>query len=185
MATDASHCLARYQTLADNVHDSAKHLEAQVNDHQGFQDACQNARDWINAAQDKLVSCVDVRGDRQTLESKREKIEVDACGDDLCAIFFLFQNLLALKPDGQAKIRTASEKASLALPNTAARGQDAIKSELKSLSDDFETWNASVNETSSHLGEGFYIYIGRLTFFSVCQRKLFTNGLSLIIRLRS
>ena len=43
-----------------------------------YQDACQDARDWLNVAQDKLVSCADVRGDRHSLEAKREKTEVRA-----------------------------------------------------------------------------------------------------------
>jgi nesprin-1 len=139
MASDASQFLARYQALADSVKDSTKQMEAQVAEHQGFHDACQDAREWLNLAHDKLVACSDVRGDRQTLETKREKVE----------------ELLSMKPEGQAKLRTASERAEIVLPSTSPRGQEAVKSEFKSLSEDFETWNSSVTDTSSQLGRLF------------------------------
>ena len=54
----------------------SRRYELHVGDHQSYQDACQEARDWLNMAQDKLVSCADVRGDRHSLEAKREKTEV-------------------------------------------------------------------------------------------------------------
>ena len=48
--------------------------QQRVANHQQYQDLHQDARDWLNNAQDKLVSCADVRGDRHSLEAKRQKV---------------------------------------------------------------------------------------------------------------
>lgn len=110
-----------------------------MTDHQTYQDVSQEARDWLNSAQDKLVSCADVRGDRHSLDAKRQKIE----------------DLLSLKPEGQARMRSVAEKAGVTSPNTAPRGQDMIRGELKSLMDDMDSWTSAVNDTSAQLGEKF------------------------------
>ncbi len=68
--------------------------------------------------------------------------------------FSLFpsQGLVDLKGEGDIKVKSASEKAAATLPNTSPRGQDIIRSELKSLTEDFDNWATSVMETSALLG---------------------------------
>ena len=58
-----------------------------------------------------------------------------------------------MKNEGELKIQHVTDRAAAVLPNTSTRGQDIIKTELKSVSDDFDTWSATVNDTSSQIGE--------------------------------
>ena len=135
MSSQATQLVKRYDSIAEVVCDFVKRCEGYVNDHQSYQDVSQDARDFLNTAQDKLVVCSDIRGDRHSLNSKKEKLD----------------ELVQMKPEGQAKLRSATEKGKSTVPNTASRGQDVIREELKSLADDFDSWMANVSETSSLL----------------------------------
>ena len=58
-----------------------------------------------------------------------------------------------MKSEGEVKIQHVTDRVAAVLPNTSTRGQDMIKADLKSVSDDFDAWSASVSDTSSQIGE--------------------------------
>ena len=73
LTSEVSQLVSRYHAVADSFKDLGCRCETSVAEHQGYQDSCQDMRDWLNGAQDKLIACADIRGDRHTLEAKKQE----------------------------------------------------------------------------------------------------------------
>ena len=80
-------------------------------EHQKYQDLYQDARDWLHAAQDQLLACAEVRGDRTSLQAKQHKMT----------------DMLASTSQGQAKVKAAEDAALRVLPYTSPAGQEQVK----------------------------------------------------------
>lgn len=59
--------------LQEHVHD----FEQFVADHQQYNDAYNSCVEWLNNIQEKLFVCADVAGDRHTIQSRLDKIQVE------------------------------------------------------------------------------------------------------------
>lgn len=64
--------LSNLLLLQEHVHD----YEQFVADHQQYNDAYNNCIEWLNNIREKLSVCADVSGDRHTIQSRLDKIQV-------------------------------------------------------------------------------------------------------------
>lgn len=52
-------------------------FEFAMKEHQQYQDAYHDLQDWLNASREKLDMCADRSGDKLSLQTKRERIQVN------------------------------------------------------------------------------------------------------------
>ena len=124
----------RYRALGGSVRDLQKLCEGRMQEHQGYQDAFVDARDWLNHATEKLESCSDIRGDRHSIEAKLQKI----------------QDLNLAKDSGEQKITAAKQKGQAISTNTSHLGVEAIQGDLDTLGQD---WEAFLVSLADHKGQ--------------------------------
>ncbi|ESO86156.1 hypothetical protein LOTGIDRAFT_167389 [Lottia gigantea] len=125
----------KYNTLCSFAKESVKNLENGVDEHEKYQDATQQCRDWMSVTNDKLAVCGEVGGDKKSLQNRLDRVE------DL-------KNSLK---DGEAKVKNAHYHGEKAMQTTAPQGQATVQHELNTLTQDWENLVDRMGETQQGL----------------------------------
>lgn len=120
-----------YVTLQEQV----ERCEQNIEDHKAYNDKHKDSTDWIQAQQQELTECSDIPSDNEALESKLSSI----------------QALTAANEDGLSKFNSTLESGERLYPNTSNEGREGIRRELRSLRDEWENYNDTLNETQRNL----------------------------------
>ena len=109
--------------------------EQDVEDHQAYQQACNDLITWLRGAREKLATCSDTYGDKITITAKADKLQSIA-------------NEMPLGSDMIARVKVAGDKV---MPSTSCAGQARIQQEHQNLTTDFEDLQSQVAQTQISL----------------------------------
>lgn len=68
---------AKYGALRQAAQAQVKKAENEVEQHQKLQDLHQQCQDWMAATKDKLAVCAEASGDRQAIQNRLDKVQVE------------------------------------------------------------------------------------------------------------
>ncbi|KAK6181528.1 hypothetical protein SNE40_009363 [Patella caerulea] len=125
----------KYNSLCTESKLLVTNAEEGVDEHEKYQDALQQCRDWMISTRDKLAVCAEQGGDKQALENRLDRVK----------------DLHAGLRDGEAKINTAHLHGEKTLHTTGPHGQSIITHELSTLTQDWETLVERMGETQQGL----------------------------------
>lgn len=114
-----THTYVRFIFLQDIL----KKCETAVNDHKAFIDKYNQSVSWLTAAQDKLARCVEMQGDRSTLQKRRE----------------IGNEILGEKQTALSLLNTTVQLGEKLYPSTSEDGREAVRIQLEDLQGTFDT----------------------------------------------
>jgi len=124
-ATQAKHILNRFDSVARAISKLRDEREDQYRDHKAYKEAYDEMSGWLNRAKEKIL----------LLRSKPE-------GDrffDIEIVKSTLASLINKKPQGALLLEKLHQYGEVSIASSSPEGKNAIKSEIKSLEDSFDS----------------------------------------------
>ncbi|CAH1803094.1 unnamed protein product, partial [Owenia fusiformis] len=122
LARETDLVVDRYHKALDKVEDLLRECDNAVSDHIIYQEALDNATEWIESTREKLTPLSSLEGDRHTTQAK-------------------------LLKDGQNLLHTMQTWGEKTLTNSSLSGRDTIRQNLQKTHQDYETLTKRLADT--------------------------------------
>ncbi|KAK3865215.1 hypothetical protein Pcinc_029165 [Petrolisthes cinctipes] len=143
---------SRFKSIQVTAKEILKKCEIGVNNHKAFIEKYNQSVGWLTVAQDKLAKCVEMQGDRATLQKRLE----------------IIKELLGEKQNALSLVNTTVEHGEKLYPSTSEDGREAIRIQLEDLQGAFDT----LFDSSSTMERDLHSKMNRWTTFEDASENL-------------
>ncbi|XP_043257159.1 nesprin-1 isoform X10 [Colletes gigas] len=126
---------AKYDQLNKLISEKIRNLEKQVNDHEKFQQAHNEAADWVRHAKLELHQHCDTHGEKERIIERENKVN----------------QIIASLPRGETLISRVIELSDAVISSTGPEGQEAIRQDMKQLQTNWKSLQAQCFESRKTL----------------------------------
>lgn len=127
------------RTQKDNIFTSRfssfQNLEDQVKDHERFQQALNEASDWVRRTKVELQQYSDTHGEKERIVERENKIN----------------QIISSLPRGDTLISKVIELSDVVIAKTGPEGQDSIKQDMKQMQADWKSLQAQCHDSQRTL----------------------------------
>nr|XP_033322974.1 nesprin-1 [Megalopta genalis] len=127
--------IAKYNDLNKLIAEKIRKLEEQVNDHEKFQQALNEASDWVRHAKLELQQHCDTHGEKERIVERESKVD----------------QIVASLPRGESLISKVIELSDGVIAGTGPEGQETVEQETKRLQADWKSLQARCHESQNVL----------------------------------
>ncbi|XP_078048160.1 muscle-specific protein 300 kDa isoform X4 [Augochlora pura] len=123
--------IAKYNELNKLIAEKIRKLEEQVNDHEKFQQALNEASDWVRQAKLELQQHCDTHGEKERIVERENKVN----------------RIVASLPKGEALISRVIQLSDGVIAGTGPEGQETVEQDAKRLQADWKSLQARCHES--------------------------------------
>ncbi|XP_076667923.1 muscle-specific protein 300 kDa isoform X16 [Andrena cerasifolii] len=127
--------IAKYDELTKLISEKIRDLDDQVNDHERFQQAHNEASDWVRHTKLELQQHCDTHGEKERIIERENKVN----------------QIIASLPRGEALISKVIQLSDAVIASTGPEGQEAIKQDVKQLQANWKSLQAQCHESQNTL----------------------------------
>nr|XP_034172930.1 nesprin-1 isoform X14 [Osmia lignaria] len=127
--------IAKYDELNKLIAEKIKNLEEQVNDHEKFQQAHNEAADWVRHTKLELQQNCDTHGEKDRIIERENKVN----------------QIIASLPKGENLISKVIQLSDAVIASTGPEGQETIKQDVKQLQANWKSLQAQCHESQKTL----------------------------------
>lgn len=143
--------LNRFDKLQEMLAKNIENLENQVNNHENYKQALNEAQDWLRKTRIEIEQCSDSHGEKDLVVDKLNKLkEIDS---------------LTLT-EGKSLLDTAEKLSENVIITSGNEGQDLVKQEIKQLKIDWENLQVQSRNAKSNLDSCLSSWTDFLTKFT-------------------
>ncbi|KAK2588097.1 hypothetical protein KPH14_004158 [Odynerus spinipes] len=127
--------IAKYEEIKHSIADKINKLENQIKDHEKFQQAYNEAADWVRQTKLELQQHSDTHGDKAQVLERENKIS----------------QIISSLPKGDKLISRVIELRDAVISSTGTEGQDSIEQDVKQLQRDWSSLQSQCHESHQTL----------------------------------
>ncbi|XP_014483634.1 PREDICTED: nesprin-1 isoform X6 [Dinoponera quadriceps] len=126
----------KYDTSKKLISEKIRNLEDQVKDHERFQQALNEAADWVRRTKVELQQYSDTHGEKERIIERENKVN----------------QIISSLPKGDTLISKVIELSDVVIAKTGPEGQDSIKQDMKQIQVDWKSLQAQCQNSQRVLG---------------------------------
>ncbi|XP_054006700.1 muscle-specific protein 300 kDa isoform X2 [Hylaeus anthracinus] len=126
---------AKYDQLNKLISDKIRNLEEQVNDHEKFQQAQNEAADWVRQTKLELQQHCDTHGEKERIIEREKKVD----------------RIIASLPRGETLISKVIQLSDAVISSTGPEGQEAIGQDVKQLQSNWKSLQSQCHDSQKTL----------------------------------
>ncbi|XP_043492348.1 nesprin-1 [Polistes fuscatus] len=123
--------IAKYESIKQSIADKINKLENQIKDHEKFQQAYNEAADWVRQTKLELQQHSDTHGDKGQVLERENKVS----------------QIISSLPKGDKLISKVIELRDAVISTTGTEGQDSIKQDVKQLQNDWSLLQSQCHDS--------------------------------------
>ncbi|XP_071567068.1 muscle-specific protein 300 kDa isoform X8 [Temnothorax nylanderi] len=127
--------ITKYDSLKKLIFEKINNLEDQVKDHERFQQALNEAGDWMRRTKVELQQYSDTHGEKERIIERENKVN----------------QITSSLPKGDALISKVIELSDVVISKTGHEGQDSIKQDMKQIQADWKSLQAQCHDSQQTL----------------------------------
>nr|XP_050869210.1 muscle-specific protein 300 kDa [Vespula vulgaris] len=127
--------ITKYETVKQSIADKIGKLENQIKDHEKFQQAYNEAADWVRQTKLELQQHSDTHGDKGQVLERENKVS----------------QIISSLPKGDKLISKVIELRDAVISTTGTEGQDSIKQDVKQLQNDWSLLQSQCHDSHETL----------------------------------
>ncbi|EZA53954.1 Nesprin-1 [Ooceraea biroi] len=121
----------KYDDVKKLISEKIRNLEDQVKDHERFQQALNEAGDWVRRAKVELQQYSDTHGEKERIIERENKVN----------------QIISSLPKGDTLISKVIELSDVVISKTGPEGQDSIKQDMKQIQADWKSLQAQCHDS--------------------------------------
>ncbi|KAL0110413.1 hypothetical protein PUN28_013801 [Cardiocondyla obscurior] len=125
----------KYDSLKKLTSEKIHNLEDQVKDHEKFQQALNDASDWVRRTKVELQQYSDTHGEKERIVERENKVN----------------QIISSLPKGDTLISKVIELSDVVISKTGPEGQDSIKQDMKHIQTDWKSLQAQCHDSQQTL----------------------------------
>ncbi|XP_018395829.1 PREDICTED: nesprin-1 isoform X2 [Cyphomyrmex costatus] len=125
----------KYDSLKKLISEKIHNLEDQVKDHEKFQQALNEAGDWVRRTKVELQQYSDTHGEKERIIERENKVN----------------QIISSLPKGDTLISKVIELSDVVISKTGPEGQDAIKQDMRQIQADWKSLQAQCHDSQRTL----------------------------------